>query len=363
MPLIDFHSLLVEDVTHDAEASVRVRLALPPPLMETFSFVPGQHITIRAQAGERTLQRNYSLVSPPGCGHLEIAARVQPGGRTSGFLATRVEPGMTLDVLPPSGRFRLPPLQSGSAHVLALAAGSGVTPVFAIVRDHLEQTPDARCTVIVANQTLARTMLREDWFGLKDRHLARLALHFAMSREPQHIDWLNGRIDREWLRKMSGRLFDAHSLSAILLCGPAGFITELSAGLQELGAPAERIHFERFTVERSLKAVSAQAPHAAPSNDPRCHTEVTVVMDGRRRSFMMPRDGTSVLLAAEKAGIALPYSCRDGICSTCRVKVLAGEVSLGEQYALEPSELQAGFTLACQARPRSEHLTLSYDER
>lgn len=363
MPLIDFHSLLVEDVRHDAEQSVRLRLALPAALIDAFSFIPGQHITIRAQVGEHTLRRNYSLVSSPGCGHLEIAARVHPGGRVSGLLSTQIEPGMRLDVFPPRGRFRLPPLESASAHVLALAAGSGVTPVYSIVRDHLEQAPDTHCTVIVANQTLARTMLREDWLGLKDRHLARLALHFVMSREPQAIDWLNGRLDREWLRRVSGRLFDVPSLGAALLCGPAGFITELSDGLQELSVPAERIHFERFTIDRSVGAAATQPPRPAIDGEPRSQTEVTVVMDGRRRSFIMPRDGTSVLHAAEKAGFALPYSCRDGICSTCRVKVLAGEVSLGEQYALEAWEIKAGFTLACQARPRSAHLTLSYDER
>jgi ring-1,2-phenylacetyl-CoA epoxidase subunit PaaE len=363
MPVIDFHSLLVEDVTRDAEESVRLRLTLPPPLIQVFSFVPGQHITVRVRVGERTLRRNYSLVSPPGCGHLEIAVRTQRDGRVSGFLSTQIKPGMTLEVFPPSGRFRLPPLESGPAHVLALAAGSGVTPVFAIVRDHLEHAPDAHCTVIVANQTLARAMLREDWLGLKDRYLARLALYFVMSREPQHIEWLNGRLDREWLTKVSGRLFDAPSLAAALLCGPAGFITDLSEGLQALGVPAERIHFERFTIERSSQVAAASIRDAVLDDESRPQTEVTVVMDGRRRSFMMPRDGTSVLQAAEKAGFALPYSCRDGICSTCRVKVLDGEVTLGQQYALEAWELKAGFTLACQAQPRSERLILSYDER
>jgi ring-1,2-phenylacetyl-CoA epoxidase subunit PaaE len=206
-------------------------------------------------------------------------------------------------------------------------------------------------------------MLREDWLGLKDRYLARLGLYFMMSREPQHIEWLNGRLDRKWLESVGSRLFDATSLAAVLLCGPMSFITDLSDSLRALGVPAERIHFERFTIERPSRAATAPVRDAVVSQDSAQQTQVTVVMDGRQRSFVMPRDGTSVLQAAEKAGFTLPYSCRDGICSTCRVRVLAGEVALGEQYALEAWELEAGFTLACQARPRSERLTLSYDER
>lgn len=139
-------------------------------------------------------------------------------------------------------------------------------------------------------------------------------------------------------------------------------IADLTAALVELGVPKERIHSEHFALERrSQQPLPAGRSEARPASAP--GTEVTVIMDGRRRTFTMPRDGTRILDAAERAGLTLPYSCRDGICCTCRVKVISGEVALGEQYALEPWEIEAGFTLACQAQPRSENLTLSYDER
>ncbi len=366
MSVTSFHSLVVEAVEHDCEDAVRVRLAVPPDAREAFRYLPGQHITVRVVRGERPLRRTYSLVSVPGQGHLEIAVRTHRDGRVSGVLAREVRPGMRLEVLPPAGSFHLPVLPAGSAHVLALAAGTGVTPIFAMVRDLLQRQADARCTVVIGNQTLARTMLREEWLALKDRYPERLSLHFVMSREQQDIEWLNGHVDGAWLERMSGKLFDPAALGAVLLCGPGDFIRGTSEALRALGVPGERIHFERFTLERSARAVpSAQAPQdgrgdAAASGET---TQVTVVMDGRKRSFVMARDGTVLLEAAERAGLPLPYSCRDGICSTCRVKVLDGEVALGEQYALEPWELAAGFTLACQARPCSARLTLSYDER
>jgi ring-1,2-phenylacetyl-CoA epoxidase subunit PaaE len=216
--------------------------------------------------------------------------------------------------------------------------------------------------VVIGNQSLARSMLVEDLLALKDRFLDRLTLHFVMSREPQQVEWLNGRLDRAWLARAAGRLFDPAALAGVALCGPGGMIADLTAALLELGVAKERIHSEHFSLERRSQAPPASArPEESQTGAP--GTEVTVIMDGRRRTFSMPRDGTRILEAAERSGLSLPYSCRDGICCTCRVKVIAGKVSLGEQYALEPWEIEAGFTLACQAQPCSDSLTLSYDER
>ncbi len=357
--MLEFHSLTVEQHVREAEDAIRLRLAVPPEAREAFRSVPGQHITVRLQVNERPVRRTYTVISPSPGAALEIAVRVQPGGRMSQTLARDVRPGMPLEVLPPSGRFRLPTPPAGPAHYLALACGSGVTPIFAMIRELLESAPQAYAQVFIGNQTLARAMLVEDWLALKDRFLGRLALHFVMSREPQEVEWLNGRLNGEWLSRVAGRLFDPQTLEAVLLCGPGSMIGECTTGLTARGLAPERIHSERFTLESRTRAPAEPVPVQAGSDA----TEVTVVMDGRRRSFSMPRDGTRILEAAERAGLVLPYSCRDGICSTCRVKVLEGEVALGEQYALEPWELAAGFTLACQARPRSRRLTLSYDER
>ena len=358
----EFHSLTVEAHLKEADDAIRLRLALPLEVRDAFRAVPGQHITVRVNVGDKHLRRTYTVISHPDSSSLEVAIRVQPGGRVSQTLAQSLAPGMSLQVLPPTGRFRLPPAPAGAANYLALAAGSGVTPIFALVREMLETAPGAHCTVVIGNQSLARSMLVEDFLALKDRFLERLTLHFVMSREPQEVEWLNGRLDRAWLSRAAGRLFDPAGLQGVVLCGPGSMITDLTAALLELGVSKERIHSEHFTLERRSQAPPAPArPEGSLSGAP--GTEVTVIMDGRRRTFSMPRDGTRILDAAERSGLSLPYSCRDGICCTCRVKVIAGKVSLGEQYALEPWEIEAGFTLACQAQPCSDSLTLSYDER
>lgn len=361
MSMPEFHSLTVASHLKEADDAIRLRLTVPADAGEVFRAVPGQHITVRVNVGDKHLRRTYTVISHPRHSNLEVAIRVQ--GRVSRTLASELRQGMSLQVLPPSGRFRLPAPPAAASHYLALAAGSGVTPIFALTRELLETTAAARCTVVIGNQSLARSMLVEDLLALKDRFLDRLTLHFVMSREPQEVEWLNGRLDRAWLAGAGRKLFDPAALEGVMLCGPGSMIADLTAALLELGVPQERIHSEHFALERRAPpapvavAPEAEARAAAPG------TEVTVIMDGRRRSFTMPRDGTRILEAAERSGLALPYSCRDGICCTCRVKVLAGEVALGEQYALEPWEIEAGFTLACQARPRSASLTLSYDER
>ncbi|HVC31502.1 MAG TPA: 2Fe-2S iron-sulfur cluster-binding protein [Steroidobacteraceae bacterium] len=360
MSMPEFHSLVVAAHLKEADDAIRLRLAVPPEARDAFRVVPGQHITVRMNVGEKHLRRTYTVVSHPSSASLELAIRVQ--GRVSRTLAESLRPGMSVEVLPPAGRFRLPAPSEGPAHYLGLAAGSGITPVYALTRELLETTPDARCTLVIGNQALARSMLVEDLLALKDRFLDRLTLHFVMSREPQEVEWLNGRLDRAWLTRAARKLFDPATLEGAMLCGPGSMIAELTAALQELGVPQERIHSERFTLERrSPSPLPPVRGEMRPADVP--GAEVTVIMDGRRRTFTMPRDGTRILDAAERAGLALPYSCRDGICCTCRVKVIAGEVALGEQYALEPWEIEAGFTLACQAQPRSGTLTLSYDER
>ncbi len=360
MTLPEFHSLAVEAHLKEADDAIRLRLAVPPQARDAFRAVPGQHITVRVNVGDKNLRRTYTVISHPDSASLECAIRVQ--GRVSRTLADGLRAGMSLQVLPPSGRFRLPPPPPGPAHYLGLTAGSGVTPIFALTRELLETAPAARCAIAIGNQCLARGMLIEDWLALKDRFLDRLTLHFVMSREPQEVEWLNGRLDRAWLTRVAGRLFDPATLEGAMLCGPGSMIADLSAALLELGVSKERIHSEHFALERRSQASPPPSrDEATAASAP--GTEVTVVMDGRRRTFTMPRDGTRILEAAERSGLVLPYSCRDGICCTCRVKVVAGEVALGEQYALEPWEIAAGFTLACQAQPRSESLTLSYDER
>jgi ring-1,2-phenylacetyl-CoA epoxidase subunit PaaE len=264
-------------------------------------------------------------------------------------------------VLTPNGSFHAPSGASGPKTFLALAAGSGITPVLSIMASMLAAHPENRMLLILGNRSAARAMFLEDVQALKNRYMARLAVHFVMSEEAQDIELFNGRIDAAKVKDLAGRVFDLATIDEFFVCGPGTMIAEISELLVSRGVPSQRIHSEYFSVTAPAATAAQEVGGAAlrQSNA----TQVTVIMDGRRRAFTMPMEGESILEAATRAGIELPFSCCAGICSTCRTKVVRGTAAMAENYALEDWEIAAGYTLCCQSRPTSPEIEISFDER
>jgi ring-1,2-phenylacetyl-CoA epoxidase subunit PaaE len=365
--MLRFHPLRVAEVSPDAEDAVAIALEVPEELRGEYHGDAGQHVVVRASIEGEDTRRTYSLVSAPGEVPLRIVPRVHELGRMSRYLAEELRVGDSLEVLPPNGSFTvrdgaLPP----EATFVAFAAGCGITPVLAIVRELLARGAQ-RVIVFYGNTGTARAMCLEALLALKDRYLGRLALHFVMSREPQEVELYNGRLGAARVRELAASLFRPQEVTGYFVCGPGDMIEQVSAALRELGVEAARIHAEHFTVataapvaeEPAAEEPAAQTPHSAPAGI----AEVTVRMDGRRRSFTMRMGEETVLDAAARAGIELPFSCRAGVCSTCRTKVISGQVEMAQNYALEEGELAEGYVLACQSRARTSTLELDYDER
>jgi ring-1,2-phenylacetyl-CoA epoxidase subunit PaaE len=362
--MLKFHPLTVRQIAPDAEDAVALTLEVPPALEAEYRGQAGQHVVVRAEIGGEELRRTYSLVNAPGEWPLRIVPRVHAQGRMSRHLAEQLRVGESLEVLPPNGSFcaRLP-LLAGATYV-AFAAGCGITPVLSVVRALL--AAGARVLLFYGNSGTSRTMCLEELLALKDRYLGQLALHFVMSREPQEVELYNGRLDAKRVREFAARLFEPAQVREFFLCGPGDMIETLSATLRALGVEAARIHAEHFTLATtagepaSLRgatpATTARAPAAGAA-------EVSILMDGRRRSFTMRFGEETILEGAARAGIELPFSCRAGVCSTCRTKVVRGEVSMVQNYALEDWELEQGYVLACQSHVKSAPLELDYDEK
>lgn len=358
--MLKFHALKVAEISPEAEEAVQVRFEVPSDLREAYRFEAGQHVGIRLPLAGEEVRHTYSLVSAPGDPDLRIGVRIHPQGRLSRHLAQKVRAGDTLEVLTPNGSFHTTLAAGDGRTYVAFAAGSGITPVLSILKATLAKEPGSRFLLFYGNQNGARTMFMEELLELKDVHLARLSLSFLFTREPQDVELLNGRIDGGKVRELSGALFDAAKVDEYFLCGPGDMNEQVMAALVGLGVSAERIHSERFAV---AETASAPQPHAVTPASSDETTRVSVVMDGRRRSFTMTRDGETVLEAAEQAGLDLPFSCRAGVCSTCRTKLAQGAVEMATNYALEPWEVEAGFILACQSRPTTPELELDYDQR
>jgi ring-1,2-phenylacetyl-CoA epoxidase subunit PaaE len=322
-------------------------------------------VGLRAQIEGQEVRRTYSICSNAGESHLRIGVRIHDRGSMSQYLASQLRAGDSIDVLTPTGRFFVEPNPATSRTYCAFAGGSGITPILGIIKNLLAQEPDSRFILFYSNRTTATIMFAEELLALKDRYPTRLSLYFLLSREPQELELFNGRLDRDKVTLLSRQVFDPLHTDAFLLCGPGDMIESVHDTLIGLGVDASRIHTERFA--NDMPAAAARID-AVVQPKPKRHTaeevaHITITMDGRQRRFAMLDDDATVLEAAERVGMELPYSCRAGVCSTCRAKVTRGTAEMATNYALEPWEVRAGFILCCQARPTSPELELTYDER
>ncbi len=351
-------NLTVERVDEETADSRRVALSVPEDLQDTFRFVPGQHLPVQITVDGKPVRRTYSICSPPGRLPLEIGVRVQPDGQFSNFVADQLKPGDTLAVMPPFGRFHASAEPGDGRTCLMFAAGSGITPILSIMAAMLESEPATRIVLFYGNRRQGTTMFIDDLYALKNRFPSRLQLNFLFSQEQQEFPVFSGRLDADKVRELY-RLFcsDIAPVEAFI-CGPDTMADVVSATLAELGMDPASIHTERFGAPRQRRAEQpAVIPEAGAGE-----SQVTVIMDGHRRHFTMPRTGSSVVDAAAEHGIDLPYSCKGGVCATCRTLVRSGDVQMDSNYALEPWEVEKGFVLACQSHPTSRELVLDYDE-
>ena len=352
-----FHPLTIERIEPETSDSVRIALAVPAELESEYEFLPGQHLPFEVTVEGRKLRRTYSICSGVDERPLEIGIRVQPGGAFSEFAASRLSVGDTLDAMPPAGHFHVN-LEKGQARdYLAFAAGSGITPILSMIKSTLETETHSRFALFYGNRKQATTMFIEDLYALKNRYPERLQLHFVFSREDQEFAIASGRLDADKVRELWEHFCTRLKPAEAYVCGPDTMISAVTETLIELGMDVAHVHSERFGVPRDAgKELPDAAVEAAD------HATVTVVMDGHRKSFEMRRDDANIVDAAAGHGIDLPYSCKGGVCATCRCHVREGEVTMAANYGLEPWEVEPGYVLACQSRPVSDSILLDYDK-
>jgi ring-1,2-phenylacetyl-CoA epoxidase subunit PaaE len=346
-----FRELTVARVDRLCDDAVAVTFEVPAELADDYSFRPGQSLTLRKVIDGRDERRSYSICAPAGQ-PLRIGVREVSGGAISGWLVREVQPGDRIEVQPPSGSFTAD-LQQPARHVL-IAAGSGITPVLSITASAL-QHPGAEATVLYGNRRADSVMFADEIADLKDSYPVRLQLAHVLSREPQEVELFSGRMDAARLRRLLPALVAVETVDHWWLCGPYGMVTDAMEVLAELGVPAGRVHRELFYVE---EAPPDQDRHEEQPLTEGC--EVTVILDGRTSTTTIP-PGLPVLDGAQLARPDLPFACKGGVCGTCRALVRSGEVRMRRNFALEQSELDAGFVLTCQSLPVSEQLTVDYD--
>jgi ring-1,2-phenylacetyl-CoA epoxidase subunit PaaE len=353
-----FYPLTVAKVKHETRDAVAVTFAVPPELKSTFAYQQGQHLTLRALIEGEDVRRSYSICSAVQDEQLRVAIKKTPGGLFSSWANENLQPGATLEVMPPMGHFNVPLDPGSERHYLAFAAGSGITPILSIIKTTLLAEPKSRFTLVYGNRASSSVIFRDELTDLKDIYMGRLKLVYVMSREQQDIELFNGRITGEKCSAFLKHWIDVRDIDVAFICGPEDMMHGVSKSLQEAGMAKEKIRIELFAAsipkhEHKPRPVVEGARHQA---------EVTVIMDGSAASFTMDKDKESILDAGLRAGIDMRYSCKGGVCSTCRCKVVEGNVEMDVNYALEDYEVARGFVLSCQAFPITDSVIVDFDQ-
>lgn len=362
-----FVELPIARVSPEAAGSVAVTLAVPAERRGAFAFEPGQFLTVRALIDGQDVRRSYSISSPRSLltqrGELTLGIRPVDGGVFSNWAATSLRCGDTLKAMPPDGRFTVH--KPRAVHRVGFAAGSGITPILSLMASTLEESPTSKFTLVYGNRRMASVMFNEALQDLKDRYPDRLTLIHILSRQAQEVPLLEGRIDAGKVRALIATLLPVASMDEVFICGPEAMIEATEKALLDAGVRPDRVHTERFT-SPTLDALPAARRQAVVLGHPAVRAEgevaLTVVLDGKPHELRMNRD-ERVLDVALNAGLDLPWSCRGGVCCTCRAKVLEGAVQMEKNFTLEPWETDKGFVLSCQARPTTDRVVVNYDER
>ncbi len=356
-----FHPLRVADLRRETADAVSIAFDVPDALRDAYRFEPGQYLTLRARLGGEEVRRSYSICSGPDDGELRIAIKRVDGGAFSEWANTSVATGDLLDVMTPTGRFGVvhDPVRDPSQPRVyaAFAAGSGITPVLSIARGVLAREPGSRMFLFYGNRSTDDMLFRDALEQLKDRHMRRLSVFHVLSREQQDVPVLNGRLDAEKVRLLLRHVVPADTIDHAFICGPGEMIDEVEGALLGLGLQRSQLHVERFV--SALGGAPRPKPEVRHAEAPFAVARLT--SDGRSRDVPVA-EGESVLDAALRAGMDLPYACKGGMCSTCRARVVEGGVRMELNFSLEPWELEAGFTLTCQARPTTPRVEIDFDQ-
>ena len=357
--LPSFHSLPVVGLRTEGLNGKAITFQVPEALRPAFAFKPGQYMVVRASINGKPCQRSYSICSTPErlhtSGDIEIGVRAVKGGVFSVWATTELVLGQSLEVMPPDGRFIS--TQPHARHTVCFAAGSGITPVLSLIASGLATNTHSRYSLVYGNQRMQSVMFNEALQDLKDSYPQRLSLMHVLSRQEQDIALWQGHIDEDKVIALTSTILPTSDIDEVFVCGPAAMMQATVAGLQRAGVAAERIHSEHFG--DAHPQTKPPLTSAAVSTE---NIDLRIICNGKHHSVPMA-DDDNPLSAGLEAGLDLPYSCRNGVCCTCRAKVMQGKVSMHKNFTLTSEEIAQGFVLSCQAKALTPQLVLSFDER
>lgn len=358
MSVPHLNTLKVKDIVRETEDCVTVSFVVPNEQKSDFNYLPGQYLTLEAEISGEKVRRSYSICSAPHEDEWKVAVKKVPSGKFSTFANEVLQVGDEISVMNPMGNFKLECNPTNENDYVSFAAGSGITPMMAMIKEVLKVEPKSTFTLFYGNKNKDSVIFREEIEALKNIYLDRLSVHYILSKERLMSDIYYGRIDDDKCRKYAKVFFDPDSVHSYYLCGPSQMIFAVRDALTDIGVDKDKIHFELFTTD-DIKV--EKAAEALPEVDRNKMSKVKVTLDGIAFSFDLPYDGDNILDAALAYGADLPFACKGGVCCTCKAKITKGEAAMDINYGLEPDEVEKGYILTCQAHPRTEEIEVNFD--
>lgn len=353
-----FHPLEVTDIKHTIRDAVVVTLKPINGAAAEFDFTQGQYLTFRRDFDGTELRRSYSICAGKDEGILQVGIKRVDGGAFSTWANTDLKVGDTVEAMPPQGRFFTDLDAAAEKHYLGFAGGSGITPVLSILKTTLQAEPQSRFTLVYANKGINSIMFREEIEDLKNRYMGRLSVIHVLEADAQEVDLFTGLVTQEKCAQLFERWIPIQSIDTAFICGPEPMMLGIAEALRTAGLSDAQIKFELFASNQPGRAAKKAASGNAAAS---AQVTAAITLDGSTRSVTLDRN-TSVLEAALDNAMDAPWSCRAGVCSTCRCRVIEGEVEMAANHALEDDEVAKGFVLSCQAYPLTNKLVVSYDE-
>jgi len=352
-----FHALTVEEIVPETDEAVSIRFAVPYELQDQYRFKAGQHLTLMAMVDGEEVRRNYSLCTAPDEGELMVTVKRIAGGLFSNWAGDNLKVGERVAVMPPHGSFTIPFAAENRKRYVALAGGSGITPIMSLIKTALSVEPESRFTLLYGNRDSRSIIFLEALAALKDSYMGRLELFHFLAEEEGEIGLFNGMLDEQRCAEAVEHLIDEPgAVDEWFICGPGPMMDAAEKVLLDKGVAKERIHIERFTAGRPSAGEAAQI---AKVQQEAAGISIGVTLDGRTRKVEF--DGTNILDSARKAGMPAPFACKAGVCATCRAKLLSGKVEMAVHYGLTDEEIADGYVLTCQSVPCGEGVAVDYD--
>jgi len=362
MSSTQFHQLQLADVRQETDTAVCLTFAVPENLRETFSFIQGQYLTLESDIGGESIRRSYSICSGVDDGKLQVAVKAIDGGVFSTYANSQLRAGDSLNVMPPQGNFYTQLNSENKKHYMCICAGSGITPMLSIIKSVLSREPKSSVTLLYGNKNSASVMFKDELNFVKNRYMTRFNWVNVMSREEQDAEVLYGRLDKKKGGELQAkRLIDIPTSDEFFLCGPESMISEVSRGLRDSGVDEANIHYELFYASSDDAEAVAAKHHERAEKYADAMSQVTVRVAGRANNFDLAMVGENILDGAMRNGADLPYSCKGGVCATCKAKVVEGEVEMDLNHSLTEAEVAAGMVLTCQAHPVSQRVVIDFD--